>query len=211
MLPAALMYFGADLNAYGLYYERFFASCIKARQTGLAYFIPSIVSSYGYTPIESQLHSAAPWGAAVVFAMILAYLSDVTQRRFPFIAVGLLVAVTGNAVLLTIQGNRRVEYAAVFLYLMGIVSVLPLMVCWFAMNLHGHAKRAVGIPWQIGVGNLGGIVATFAFPSTDALAYRLGYSLGMGFLCFASAMSTTYFVGCWLENRKRPKEKRFML
>ena len=94
---------------------------------------------------------------------------------------------------------------------MGVVSVLPLMVCWFAMNLHGHAKRAVGIPWQVGAGNCAGIIATFAFPSADAPIYRLGYSLGMGFLCFALAASTAYLAGCWLENRRRPRERQYLL
>ena len=179
--------------------------------TGLAYFIPSIVNSYGYSPIRSQLYSVAPWGAAVVFSLLLAYLSDLARKRFPFVIACLVVAFIGNIILFVVHDNRHVEYAAVFLFLMSVTSSLPLIVCWFAMNLDGHAERAVGIPWQIAFGNLGGLISTFTFPSSQAPIYRLGYSLGLASLCIVTLASTVYFLGCWLENRNRPRDKRLML
>lgn len=181
------------------------------RHTGLAYFIPSIVSTYGYAPIEAQLHSVPPWAAAVVFSMSMAYLSDKTQKRFPFIVAGLCLALSGNLILFTVHNNRQAEYAGVFLYLMGVIGILPVVVCWFTMNLKGHGNRAVGIPWQVGFGNTAGIVATFAFPSTDAPQYHMGYSLGLAFLCVAGAASVAYFIGCLMENKRRSKEDRLIL
>ena len=79
------------------------------------------------------------------------------------------------------------------------------------MNLKGHRYKSVGTGWQIGFGNLAGLVAPFAFPSTDAPRYRLGYSLGLGCLCLAGVASLTYFIGCFMENKRRPNGRKLVL
>ncbi len=217
MIPGALMYFGPAVSAYGEYLPAAMVTSIALyhltyhKQTGLAYFIPSIVLTYGYTPIQAQLHSVAPWAAAVVLSLSVAYLSDKIKSRFSFIIFGLCLALCGNLVLFTVHDNRRVQYAAVFLYLMGVISMLPVVVCLFTMNLKGHRNRAVGTAWQVGFGNCAGIIATFAFPSADAPRYRLGYSLGLGFLCLAGAAALAYFVGCLMANKRRGGTDRFIL
>ncbi|KAL9005343.1 MAG: hypothetical protein Q9188_001884 [Gyalolechia gomerana] len=110
MIPGALMYFGPTVSAYGL-----------------AYFIPSIVRTYGYKPIQAQLHSVVPWAAAVVFAMAMAFASDTIQKRSPFILVGLCFALIGNVVLLTVHTNKEAEFASLVLYTMGVICVLPII------------------------------------------------------------------------------------
>ncbi len=178
---------------------------------GLAYFVPSIVATYGYTPVEAQLHSVIPWAAAIVFGMFVAYLSDKFRNRSAFIVVGFCLAITGNAVLFTVHTKREAEFAGLALYTMGVISILPMFVCWFSMNLDGHRNRSVGTAWQVGFGNLAGIVATFAFPSKDAPHYHLGYSLGLGCLFLAATASLTYFISCLIENKRRAGNQRLIL
>ena len=113
--------------------------------------------------------------------------------------------------LFTIHGNSNVEYAAIFLYLMGVIGAMPIVLGWFAMNLRGRSARVVGIPLQIGLSNIAGIIATFAFPSTDAPQYRLGYSLGLGFLCMAGVVTLAYLIICLVQNRGREKAHRLLL
>ena len=143
--------------------------------------------------------------------MIIAFLSDRAGKRFPFIILCLCVALAGNLILYNISDNNNTEYAGVFLYLMGVIGAMPMVLCWFAMNLRGHCARAVGIPLQIGLSNVAGIIATFSFPSSDAPRYRLGYTLGLAFLCMASLVSLGYLVMCLVENRKRQKTDRLVL
>lgn len=177
----------------------------------LAYFIPSIVATYRYSPIRSQLFSVPPWAVTIVFALLIAYLSDKFQNRSAFIVIGLCLAVTGNVVLLSVHDSQKVQYAGLILYTMGIFSAVPVIVCWFAMNLHGHKNRAVGGAWQIAVGNIAGIVAIFAFPSRDAPRYVRGYSLGLGCMGLTALMGGAYFVGCLVENRRGMHEPRLLL
>lgn len=69
----------------------------------------------------------------------------------------------------------------------------------------GHHRRSVGSAWQIGFGNTGGIIATFAFLATDAPRFVTGYSICFAFACLSILSCITYGLGCWHANRQRDK------
>ena len=94
---------------------------------------------------------------------------------------------------------------------MGCCGTIPVIVCWYAMNLRQHRERAVGIPYMMALGNASGIVGTFAFPPSTAPRYILGYSLGLGFLLFSAVIICIYVVGYNIENKKRTGKDKFML
>jgi predicted MFS family arabinose efflux permease len=181
-----VMYFGMIVTAYGY-----------------AYFSPSIIQSYGYSQVQTQLHSVPPWAAAFVMAMLIAYASDKCRHRFAFAVVPLVVAIAGFGMLLTIHHNLHAQYAALFLVAMGAYSSMPVLVCWFNMNLGGHHRRAVGSAWQIGFGNTGRIVAVFAFLKKDAPEYKVGYSICVSFAVVSLLSCGVYLVLCAVENRSR--------
>lgn len=133
------MYFGLIVPAYGY-----------------AYFSPGIIKGYGYSAIETQLHSVPPWAAAFGFAMLIATLSDATRHRMGFAIFSIAVAITGFGILIAVHDNRPLQYAALFLVAMGAYTAMPIVVCWFNMNLGGHHRRSVGSAWQVGFGNIGG-------------------------------------------------------
>jgi len=74
------------------------------------------------------------------------------------------------------------------------------------MNLGGHHRRAVGTAWQVGFGNIGGIIATYAFLSTDAPFFTRGYAICIGFICLSALSCCVYFVAVWGANRRREGE-----
>ena len=184
VLLGGLMYFGLIVPAYGY-----------------AYFSPTIIKGYGYGQIEAQLHSVPPWAAA--FAMTTAYLSDRARHRFGFVIACTAVAIAGFAMLLGIHDNLRAQYAALFLCAMGAYSAMPIIVCWFNMNLGGHHRRAVGTAWQVGFGNTGGIIAVYAFLKKDRPWYVPGYSISVAFCCLSILASVAYFFACLFQNRER--------
>jgi len=73
------------------------------------------------------------------------------------------------------------------------------------MNLGGHHRRAVGIAWQIGFGNIGGIIAVYAFLAKDAPKYITGYSICIAFMCVGGISCVIYFAMCYWQNRRREK------
>ncbi|MCJ1400605.1 hypothetical protein MMC11_003811 [Xylographa trunciseda] len=185
------MYFGLIVPAYGY-----------------AFFAPGIIKTYGYSAIQTQLHSVPPWATAFGFAMIVAFFSDTLKHRFLFTLFPICVSITGFAILLSVHTNHNLEYAALFLVTSGTYGAMPVVVCWFTQNLGGHHRRAVGTAWQIGFGNIGGIIATYAFLSSDAPLYKTGYAICIGFVCLSAASCVTYFVSVWAQNRSRERAGR---
>lgn len=181
------------------------------RVTGLAFFIPSIVKTYDYSPIQTQLHSVIPWGITVICSVIVAFVSDRLNSRSPFILGGLAISISGNIVLLTVHNNRYAEFAGVVLYHTGLNCILPIVICWISMNLSGHRQRAICLPYLAGFGNIAGFVGAFAFPATDAPRYILGYSLGLTFLVVAVLIVLGYMIGYSVMNRGRVGRQRFIL
>jgi hypothetical protein len=82
---------------------------------------------------------------------------------------------------------------------------MPLIVCWFNMNLGGHHRRAIGSAWQISFGNTGGIIAVYAFLKKDAPKYTPGYSICISFAVLSFVASTGYLIMCMVQNRNRKK------
>lgn len=111
----------------------------------------------------------------------------------------------GFAILLAVHTNREVQYAALFLVTMGTYSAMPIIVCWFTMNLGGHHRRSVGTAWQIGFGNIGGIIAVFSFLAKDSPRYILGYAICIAFTCLSIIACAIYFVWCAAVNSRRNK------
>ena len=137
--------------------------------------------------------------------MIIAYCSDKTKHRFAFALFPICVAIAGFATLLTVHTNKHVMYAALFLVAMGCYSAMPVIVCWFNMNLGGHHRRSVGTAWQIGFGNIGGIIATYSFLPKDKPEYKPGYSICISFVCLSGASCAAYLAAVWSQNRARDR------
>ncbi|KAI9845480.1 MAG: hypothetical protein M1837_004818 [Sclerophora amabilis] len=175
---------------------------------GYAYFSPTIIRSYGYDPIKTQLYSVPPWAAAFGFAMAVAYVSDKLKHRFLFAIFPICIAIAGFAILLSVHDNIQVQYAALFLAAMGCYSAMPVIVCWFNMNLGGHHRRSVGSAWQISFGNIGGIIATYSFLTKDQPFYKPGYSISISFICLSALSCVLYFLAVWSQNRTRRKMPR---
>ncbi|KAL2814624.1 putative MFS transporter [Aspergillus granulosus] len=158
--------------------------------------------------IRTLLYSIPPWAAAFGFSMVVAYLSDKLQNRLAFTIIPMLISMAGLGILLNVHGkdNTDVQYGALFLVTSGCYSAMPVVVCWFAMNLGGHRRRSVGTAWQVGFGNIGGIIATYSFLEKDKVNhYRPGFSIGVSFLAFSCACCLVYFLAIWHQNRHRER------
>ncbi|KAL8854252.1 MAG: hypothetical protein Q9221_000966 [Calogaya cf. arnoldii] len=189
------MYFGLIVPAYGY-----------------AFFAPGIIQTYGYSRIQTQLYSVPPWAASFTFAMIIAYFSDRFKHRFAFTIMPIRLAIAGFGILMVVHNNRHLQYGALCMVTMGVYSAMPVIVCWFNMNLGGHHRRAVGTAWQIGFGNIGGIIATYSFlPKDKPNFYRPGYAICISFICLSAASCIVYAASLLMQNRRREKAPRSLL
>ncbi|KAF8446897.1 putative MFS transporter [Terfezia claveryi] len=188
LIVGALMYLGSIVPSYGY-----------------AYFAPTIVNSYGYGAVETQLRSVPPWIVAFAFSMLIATFSDRIRHRFAFILGSLAVAITGVIVLLTVYDKERIhiQYIALFLVISGAYGAGPIIISWFTNNLGGHHRRSIGSAYQIGIGNVAGIISSFTFVAADEPRYTRGYSILLAFIVFTGIMTTCYFLVLTRDNRRK--------
>ena len=137
--------------------------------------------------------------------MIVATFSDLLKHRFAFTLIPICISIVGFGILLTVHNRPNLQYAALFLVAMGAYSAMPVIVCWFNMNLGGHHRRSVGTAWQVGFGNIGGIIATYAFLMRDAPEFKRGYSICIAFICLSGASCIAYFISLLVQNRNRDR------
>ena len=103
------------------------------------------------------------------------------------------------------QDRTNAKLSALFLVTMGTYGAMPIIVCWFNMNLGGHHRRSVGSAWQVGFGNIGGIIAVFAFLKKDAPEYVTGYSICIAFTILSIVSCIVYGIACWSQNKQRDR------
>lgn len=189
VILGGFMYFGLIVPAYGY-----------------AYFAPGIIQTYGYSKIQTQLHSVPPWAVAFGFSMSVAFLSDKIRHRFAFAVGAICIAIIGFAILISVHDNHKLQYAALFLVASGAYTAMPIIVCWFNMNLGGHHRRAVGSAWQVSFGNIGGIIAVYSFLKKDGPKFIPGYSICISFTILSIIACTLYGLGVFMTNKKRDRE-----
>ena len=134
--------------------------------------------------------------------MVVAYFSDRFRHRFAFCVIPIAIAVAGFAMLLGVHDKFHVQYGALFLLTCGAYSAMPVIVCWFAMNLGGHRRRSVGTAWQVGFGNIGGIISTFAF-QTGSGTFTTGYAISVAFCGLSAIACAVYLAALYFDNRKK--------
>jgi Na+/melibiose symporter-like transporter len=130
---------------------------------GSAYFVPTIIKILGHTSIRANILSAPPWAAAFVFAMTMAIFSDSLAHRFLFAIIITSIGMAGFIILVIPNLPSLTYYMSIFLAIAGTYAAMPITICWLLANLGGHTKRSVGSAWQIGFGNIGGIIVTYVF------------------------------------------------
>ena len=177
-------------------------TCVLA---DFAYFDPTIVETYGYSQIGTQLHSVPPTVAAFGLSILLATISDLSRHSFLFALSSIRIAIAGVVVFLKTHHNKHLEHGALFLVAMGTLSAMPMVICWFNMHLRGHNARGVGTAWQLGFGKMGGIMSTFSFLAKDVPLYKTGNRILLGLLCLAALSSILYLIRVWWQNGRREK------
>ncbi|KAI1208042.1 major facilitator superfamily transporter [Annulohypoxylon truncatum] len=148
---------------------------------GISFFLPTIIRNMGYTASMAQLMTVPIYAVAAILSVIFAFMSDRVGKRSPFIISFLLVMIVGYSMCIS-SANPKVVYCGVFLISCAIYPAFPGLVSWLSSNLAGSYKRSAGMAIQIGIGNLGGAMASNFYRQKDSPRYILGHALELGFI-----------------------------
>ena len=125
----------------------------------IALFLPTIILELGYTSSTAQLLTVPIYVSASISSVTVAYFSDKTGRRFPFVFGSLLAVLVGFIMTVVASSNGKLPglvYAGVFVAACGCYPAFPANVSWLSGNLAGSYKRGAGMAIHIGIGNMGG-------------------------------------------------------
>ncbi|KAM0524847.1 hypothetical protein ACHAPE_000951 [Trichoderma viride] len=172
---------------------------------GISLFLPSIIKSLHYTSSTAQLMTVPIYVVAAILAVVTAWFSDRVGKRSPFIIGFLFMMILGYGMCIG-SSNPKVVYGGIFLVACAIYPSFPGNITWLCNNLSGSYKRSAGMAIQIGVGNLGGAMASNFYRQVDAPRYILGHGLELGFISIGIVASVILIVSYHTINKKREQK-----
>ncbi|KAL8364835.1 hypothetical protein RB595_003894 [Gaeumannomyces hyphopodioides] len=178
----------AVLTNWRLYMQAYILICQSATSYGTKFTLPTIIKSMGFSTTNAQLMTVPPYVAGAPSALFFSRLSDRFYWRMPFVAVPMVLITAGYAVVLSLDGdlggrNVGAAFTGIILTTIGIYPIAPSGSSWAANNLAPASRRAIGIAFNTGVGNLGGIVGSYIYLDTEAPRYPTGFGLSLAFGC----------------------------
>ncbi|KAK8110214.1 uncharacterized protein PG998_006671 [Apiospora kogelbergensis] len=127
--------------------------CLGVPLQGVQLFLPQIVQRLNYDKVKTNLFTVAPNITGAVMLLLLAFSSDLSRIRFPFIALGFAFTFIGFVIYATIQDVSS-------------------QIQWYNNNVAHEGERltltSVGVP----LANLMGLVASNVFQTKDAPKYE---------------------------------------
>lgn len=153
---------------------------------GISLFLPSIINELGYISSTAQLLTVPIYVTAAGLSIATAFFSDRSKSgRAPFIFVPMFAILIGFVMAIAGSAHGKLPglvYAGVFLATCGLYPAFPGNVTWMSNNLAGSYKRSAGMAIHIGVGNLGGAMASNFYRQADSPKYLLGHGLEIAFV-----------------------------
>lgn len=174
-----------------------------------SFFIPTILNQLGWTAVQAQVLTIPIYMASFVIAIITAICTDRLRHRYGFIMAGVAIGTIGYVILLA---QRQVpvgaKYFALYLIVIGSYVAQPVVLVWVTNNMGGHYKRSISTAMQVGLGNVGGIIACNIYITKEAPFYLQGYGTSLGLLWLCGLASTALLIGLSRENKKRDNGER---
>ena len=187
--------------------------CLGVPLQSVSLFLPQIVQRLGYDKVKTNLYTVAPNIVGAIVLLILAFTSDYSRLRFPFIALGFLLTFIGFIVYSTIDvaHSIHVAYFACFMMTWGTSAPSVLLSTWYNNNVADENKRvtltSVGVP----LANLMGVVSSNIFRPQDAPKYipALATTAAFGATgCVCALLLGTYML---VDNKRRNAKQEVSL
>ncbi|KAF5390522.1 hypothetical protein D9757_002591 [Collybiopsis confluens] len=146
----------------------------------ISYFLPTLIKDLGFTAIDAQGLTVAPYVAGWFMVVFQAWHSDRTRDRGLHIVLSCFTAFVGYLILATsVEKSVGASYFALFLVIGGLYSLFPLVMSWAANSFAPTSKRGVGTAFIVSVSNCVSIASPqIYFDQEDS--YRKGHGIAAG-------------------------------
>lgn len=156
----------------------FLLECITVQ--GLAFFAPTIVRTIypNDSVVRQQLMTVPPYIVGAVFVIASALLAWKTDRRNVIITYSAVPVMVGYVMFLATE-NARARYGAIFLIVTGAFNGGALCNAQVSANVLSDTARSSAIGTNVMFGNIGGLIATWAFLPFDGPNFPIGNGLNL--------------------------------
>lgn len=159
----------------------FFFGSTTTGSYSLAYFLPGILATMGFTNAQAQLLVAPPYVWCIVPCVAVSIFSDRTKMRAAGVAFNATCLIVGTCMYSQVDKSMKAtRYAGIFLAIGGCNSNVPLILAWAQSSIRRQSKRGFASALIVAWGGIGGILSGVAFMEKEAKA---GYPTGV-FLTF---------------------------
>ncbi|KAJ5901581.1 hypothetical protein N7495_002109 [Penicillium taxi] len=183
--------------------------CLGVPLQGVQLFLPVIIQRLGYSTVKTNLYTVAPNVSGAVVLLILAFCSDWTRWRFPFIALGFLFTFIGFIIYaaIDVEHDLSVAYFASFLMTWGTSAPSVLLDAWYNNNNANEGRRVILTSIAVPVANLMGVVSSNIFRSQDAPKYFPALITTAAF--GGTGIILTLALGFWMmwDNKRRDRDE----
>ncbi|KIJ55530.1 hypothetical protein M422DRAFT_24098 [Sphaerobolus stellatus SS14] len=168
----------------------------------LSLFVPSIIAALGFTNAKANLLSAAPYGLGTLTTLLVAYFSDRSAMRGPFICGSMFLVVIGYIILLCNVSNG-VKFFAVFITVAGTSPGIATAITFVVNSFGPMYTRATVMGIFFSFGNSAGIISSNVYPQGDAPRYFRGHAIALAFSALAIILA-----GCMTWYNKTENDRR---
>jgi len=168
--------------------------------------LPTLINGFGkFSRPEVQLLTVPVYVVACVWVLVSSILADKMQKRCLFLIIDQVLCVIGFIINIS-PAPYQAKYFGLFLVAMGAYAALPTVVAWLSVNLRGQTKRAVGVSFEIGIGNFGGLIASNIYRNAQGGRYFTGHGVNLGLLGMGIPMALFY---AWRLNKKNKEREEW--
>lgn len=150
---------------------------------GISFFTPTVVRSiYPHNSVISQqLYSVPPFVVGAVFTLLFCGCAWRYDRRNVIMLIGAVITAVGYAMFLGSSSTASsLRYGATFVGAAGSFAFGALCNAQVSANVNSDTARSSAIGYNVMMGNIGGLVATWSYLPFDAPDFRIGNGLNLG-------------------------------
>ncbi|KAF9029572.1 MFS general substrate transporter [Hymenopellis radicata] len=172
----------------------------------VSYFLPTLIKDLGFSSINAQGMTVAPYIVGWFMVFLQAWNSDRTKERGYHVMASTAISFIGYVILATsVQKSVGAAYFALFLVVGGNFSLFPLVMSWAANAFSPTSKRGVGTAFIVSISNTVSIASPqIYFDSEDN--FRKGHAISAAclFVSFLTAFALRTRLA-WLNKRNAKK------
>ncbi|RAH42893.1 putative MFS transporter [Aspergillus brunneoviolaceus CBS 621.78] len=190
--PSAQKFHWADVKEGALDW-RIYAFCIAqfgvdTMLYGYSTFLPTIIKGMGkWSTAEVQALTIPCYALGAIVYLLVAWISDRTQRRGIFVCIFAVISVVGYGVLIS-DSSSGVHYFGALLIALGLYVTVGLPLAWLPTTLPRYGKRTFATGLQLTFGNISGVMSPFLYKTEEAPRYVRGNAVTLALVGFAGVV-----------------------